>query len=115
MTGIKLDASPLVSALAKEKARRREVVIATGGTLSGWMEAYAKANHPWADRTGRARGAIRGRSEVEGARVRITLTGGAPYSAALETGYGGRYAILGPTVRRFAPELVRALKGEGSA
>lgn len=115
MTGIKLDASPLVRALAKGKVRRREGALRTGRALAAWMEAHAKANCPWADRTGRARGAIRGRAEADGARIKITLTGGAPYSAALESGYGGRYAILGPTVRRFAPEFMRALAEEGSA
>ncbi len=115
MTGIKLDASRLVRALEKERARRRETALETGRTLAARMEAHAKANRPWADRTGRARGAIRGRAEADGARIKITLTGGAPYSVALETGYGGRYAILGPTVRRFAPEFLRALAGEGGA
>jgi hypothetical protein len=115
MTGIKLDASPLIHALVKERARRREAILGAAQALAARMEAHARANRPWADRTGRARGAIRGRAEAAGARIRITLTGGAPYSAALETGYGRRYAIIGPTARRFAPELIRMLEGEGSA
>ena len=114
MTGIKLDSSPLVRALSRESARRREAALGAGRVLGARMEAHARTTRRWTDRTGRARGAIRGRAEADGARIRITLTGGAPYSAALETGYGERYAILGPTVRHFAPEVLRAIR-EGGA
>jgi hypothetical protein len=115
MTGMRLDASPLVRALEKERARRGEAAVRAGQVLAARMESHARANHPWTDRTGRARNAIQGRAETDGAQIKITLTGGVPYSAALETGYGGRYAILGPTVRRFAPEFLRALAEEGNA
>ena len=97
MTGIKLDSSPLVRALSRESARRREAALGAGRVLAARMEAHARTTRRWTDRTGR-----------------ITLTGGAPYSAALETGYGERYAILGPTVRHFAPEFLRAIR-EGGA
>ena len=113
MSGIRLDATKLVRALTKERTRRREALLEAGQEMAIRMEAHARANRPWGDRTGRARGAIRGRAEADGARIRITLTGGAPHSAALELGYGGRYAILGPTVSHFAPEFLRTLRGEG--
>ena len=115
MTVFKLDASPLARALSKERARRLEAALGVGHAMAARMEAHARRNRPWADQTGRARGAIRGRAEANGDRIRVALTGGAPYSAALETGHGGRYAILGPTVRRFAPEFLRALGKEDGA
>jgi len=115
MTGLNLDVSPLTRALSQEAGRRRSAALVAGRALAARMEAAARTNHPWNDRTGHASSAIRGRAEADGARLKITLTGGAPYSAALEAGYGGRYAVLGPTVRRFAPDLLRALAEGGGA
>ena len=46
MTGIKLDASPIVRALAKENVRRWEALLGTARALAERMEAHAKANRP---------------------------------------------------------------------
>ena len=111
MSGMNLDIGPAVRALADEKERRFGAAAEAARGLAARMEAEARAHHPWTDRTGRARGAIEGRAEVNGARIVVSLNGGAPYAAALETGYGGRYAVIGPTVRKFAPGYLRALGG----
>ena len=50
------------------------------GRSAADMEAYAKSNRPWTDRTGN--------------------------SVFLELGYGGKYALLAPTVHHFAPDAL---------
>lgn len=115
MTGLNLDCTPVVRGLTREAARRKSAILEAGRALAARMEASAREDAVWRDRTGRARASIRGRAETDGPCVRMTLIGGAPYSAALEVGYGGRYAVLGPTVRRFAPELLRTLSEGGGA
>ena len=114
MSGLNLDAGPVARALSGEAARRFAAAVVAARTLAVRMEADARAHHPWTDRTCRARNAIEGRAAVDDARITVSLSGGAPYSAELETGFGGRYAVLGPTVRMFAPEFLRVLKGGGA-
>ncbi len=114
MSGFMLDERALTRFLSSEGERRLEAALSAGHALAGPMTRYARENHAWQSRTGRAAREIRADAGREGARVRILVTGGAPYAAALETGYGGRYAILLPTARAFAPEFLRLVK-EGGA
>jgi len=110
MSGLKLDASHLERGLRAEGARRLDAARAAAGECALRMEARAKLDARWRDRTGLARSAIRGCTGESGGRITISLSGGAPYQAALET---GRYAVIKPTVLNLAPEFLRALAGEG--
>lgn len=78
------------------------------------MEQYAKENRPWTDRTGNARRTLEGvfssssspSPSPSGDSITVGVEGHMPYSPILELGYGGRFAILAPTVRHFAPDLL---------
>lgn len=74
--------------------------------LKDEMVAYAQENAPWEDRTGDAR------RELQGAVVwqdeenfTIFLGHGAEiyYGIWLEVRWGGKYAIIVPTIQHFAP------------
>lgn len=71
------------------------------------LEAAARRDAPWRDRTGLARRSITGVCERAGQRFRMGVGGFAPYSAALENGNDGQNAVLGPTVHRMQGELLR--------
>ncbi len=71
------------------------------------LEAAARRDAPWRDRTGLARRSIAGVYERAGQRFRMGVGGFAPYSAALENGGDGQNAVLGPTVHRMQGELLR--------
>ncbi len=114
MSGLLLNSGALTRALVNEKARRVRLANEAARALAVRMEASAKEEKPWRDQTGRARDSIRGTAEETGGTIRIALTGNAPYSAALELGMGGRYAVLGPTVRAFTPGFLRAMAGDAS-
>ncbi len=72
------------------------------------MENFAKQNRPWTDRTGNARRTLQGVCDGSGGNCTVGVEGNMPYSVFLELDYGGRYAILAPTVRHFAPEILLA-------
>ena len=70
------------------------------------MEASAKSNAPWIDRTSHARGSILGSFGWQGDKAIITLSGNMDYSVYLELAMGKRYAILKPTIEKHANSIL---------
>ncbi len=94
-----------------EVARRVKAGIGLfGDTEAKRMEAYAKENRPWIDRTGNARNSIQGKFGWRGNDATIRLSGNMPYSVWLELAYGKKYAILKPTIERHAPAILKGYK-----
>lgn len=73
------------------------------------MEGYAKRNRPWTDRTSRARQSLNGFVEYGKNVYRICIAHGVWYGTHLESAHQKRYAILMPTVQRYANEIVKGL------
>lgn len=74
------------------------------------MEAYAKANAPWQDRTGDAREYLHATVEETGPIGTIVLSHGVPYGIWLEIANGGRYSIVPQTIDLFGPRVMRSLQ-----
>lgn len=69
-----------------------------------------RQNARWTDRTGNARSGLFSVAEMAGDdRIEIIFSHGhtVEYGIHLETGHGGKYAIIAPTLQQFVP-LVRA-------
>lgn len=62
------------------------------------LEAQAKENAKWIDRTGKARQTITHSSKWIGPKMRIAVEGNTPYSIWLELANEKRFAILNPTL-----------------
>ena len=74
------------------------------------MEAYAKQNAPWTDRTGNARRTLSGFvMQEDESTLLIGLAGHMPYSPQLELNYAGKYKIILPTVDSYAPKIMSAV------
>ena len=67
-----------------------------GSTISGNMESYAKANHPWTKRTSSAQNQLKGDFKVSDNEMDISIAHGVTYGYYLETrkDFNGKYAIL---------------------
>lgn len=81
--------------------------------LAQAMEDYAKANRPWTDRTTDAREGLQAHVVNEsGGRYSIWLGHGADvdYGIWLEVRWGGKFAIILPTLYKFAPQLGSYIK-----
>lgn len=76
-------------------------------------EAYMKANAPWEDRTGDARSGLSATprdNEMKGNKG-IELAHGVTYGVYLEFKFGGRDAIIIPTMEVMGPELMARVGG----
>jgi hypothetical protein len=83
--------------------------------LAKEMEKYAKENAPWEDQSGDARSGLRAAVAFNKAagQYSVYLGYNVSYGVYLENSNGGVYAIVGPTIRRFQPELANAASGKG--
>lgn len=79
-------------------------------TAAKKMEAEAKQNAPWTDRTSNARNSIRGAFGWKGKHAVISLSGNMNYSGYLELAMEKKYAILLPTIQKNAPEVLRGYR-----
>jgi hypothetical protein len=67
---------------------------------------YARANAPWADRTGWAREGLDATVFLRNESLEIELYHQAEYGIWLEVRWGGYYAIIIPTVETMGPQLL---------
>lgn len=86
--------------------RLRAKFKALGDQYSSQMEAEAKVEAPWTDRTGLARQGLFGEAKEFGDdTLRVRLSHTMDYGVYLELANSGKYAILEPTVKKFAPDF----------
>lgn len=71
------------------------------------MEAYAKRNRPWTDRTTHARQRLKGYVEKNDNMVRVGVAHGVDYGTHLELEHEKRYAILKPTLDIFVGRIMQ--------
>lgn len=108
--GLSFSIAELMNGLAELAQTVPGNVLAGAASVAGEMEDYAKRNAPWTDRTGNARRTMTGFAGWdEGGNLLVGISGHMPYSPKLELHYGGRYAILVPTVDAYAPTILDAV------
>lgn len=73
--------------------------------------AYMKANAPWTDRTGNARGGLDGIVFKRSGSWVMNLFGRANYQIWLEVKNGGKFAIITPTIPIWGPRVMANLTG----
>lgn len=100
------------SAGAKQYASEvRKAVISLLDYYAALVEAEAKTNAPWVDRTGNARQGLRGWVQENPDAVRLILQHSiVTYGVFLELKNGGRYAIILPTLEARYGELMNDLR-----
>lgn len=71
------------------------------------VENYMKLNAPWTDQTSNARNGLAARAYSERGEYGIVLFHQVDYGIWLETRFGGRYAIINPTIEAMGPKVMR--------
>lgn len=94
--------------IADRKLRAALELYANTAALK--MEADAKRNAPWTDRTGNARNSIQGGYGWDGDKLVIILSGNVSYFVYLELANEKKYAILVPTTEKYTPEILSGFK-----
>lgn len=73
------------------------------------MASYAQTNAPWEDRTGEARSGLHTEVYEGDNTMGITLFHTVDYGVWLEVRWGGKYAIIMPTVETMGPRLLERM------
>lgn len=96
--------------LKGEMPRRVAGVFALIQIFAKRVEAQAKENAPWLDRTGHARKGLKGTAELEGEDIVLRLSHSVDYGLYLELAHGGKYAILRPTLESNLAEIKKTVR-----
>lgn len=85
-------------------------MVAAANYTAMEAQAYMKANAPWTDRTSAARNGLGTQVQVSANKVAIVLYHSVPYGVFLELRWGGRYAIIEPTMAAVGPLFVESIQ-----
>lgn len=99
--------------LSEINALPNRVAVALDGygeSVAAKLEAKAKLNRPWTDRTAKARQSIKGGTERIDTGIRITLEIGVEYGVYLEFAHEKKYAVIYPTLKKEAPAALNGLR-----
>ena len=99
--------------LSSMSERVGAAVMMKANTLAPKIASWMKQNHPWTNRTGFAQLMLDTSVEqMSGDVVRIWLYNNKPYYGPyLEERWGGRYSVLRPAIREWAPRLLDEMNG----
>lgn len=105
----KFDASNLIKGIAEREIKTRAALGLYADTVAKKMEAHAKSNKPWVDRTGRAKQSLNSSWKWVGDVARVELSHGVYYGIYLELCNEKKYAIIKPTIDIISPQAIRGL------
>lgn len=102
----RMDTGDLSSRLTEAQSRFIAAVYRFAVTGANQLEAYAKENARWQDRTGDARRRLKGSTlEIENG-YKLKLAHGVDYGIWLELAMERRYAIIEETIQRVGQEEI---------
>lgn len=85
--------------------RMQSESVALAQSWAGTLEAKAKSDAPWTDRTSHARNGLFGTVEEKENEILLHLSHTMEYGVFLELANEGRFAILQPTIDAHAAEI----------
>lgn len=110
-SGVSYSGSTLARGIRQYSKKTRDRMKEIMEDFAQEMVAYAQSHAPWEDRTGEARLGL-GASVSDGFSswshdaIEIVLFHGVDYGIWLEVRWGGKYAIILPTLEAMGPELM---------
>lgn len=110
-SGFTMNTVKLTKALKAFTKKGKEAIDKAIQEEAKSIEQYMKANAPWQDRTGAARKSLKATAERKGLNVSIKLSNPVEYGIYLEQGMEKRFAIIDPTIKVKAPQVMEHLAG----
>ena len=107
---MRVDIQSVVNNLSELQTRIPVAANLYGQTAAAQLEADAKQNAPWTDRTGNSRQTIQGDSQLMGHIIRISISGFTPQFKFLEKKKKKKWAILNPTIMKNASKIAEGFK-----
>lgn len=96
----------ITPALKTAKERTLRAANAAAQSMAPEVENYAKINAPWNDQTGNARNGLAARAYQDRDEVGIVIYHQVSYGIWLETRFGGKNAIIEPTIQAMSPKVM---------
>jgi hypothetical protein len=84
-------------------------MVATAKYVAPQIQSDMRANAPWTDQTGNARGGLFAVTQVGTNEVAIVLYHSVPYGIWLELRWSGKYAIITPSLAKWGPKFFALL------
>jgi hypothetical protein len=78
--------------------KNKRAMVAAANYVAPKLEAHMRNNASWTDRTGAARAGLGAQVVTSTNRVAIVMFHSVSYGVYLETRWGGKYAIIRPTM-----------------
>ena len=104
------DDKKLRSNIQKLDRRINGAVAATVDRNAAWGQGWLRANAPWTDRTGAARGGMFAFPSSAGGHHEIYLTYSVHYGIWLEIANSGKYQVMIPGIRVIGHHLMGDLR-----
>lgn len=108
---MRTDISRFIRGMDRIHRRHKFALEAYGKAAGVKMNNFAKANHPWHNRTYNTQNTMGSQTDwTSPDHLKVSLTTGTHYSTYLEFKvfkHRGRLATWWPTVQRFKPEVLR--------
>lgn len=90
--------------------KNKRAMVAAANYVAPKLEEHMRSNATWTDRTGAARNGLGAQTVVSTNRVAIVLFHSVSYGVYLETRWGGKYAIIRPTLAVGGPMYAETFK-----
>ena len=103
------DDKELSDKLLGSEKRLRAFVYASCAYHGRRAQRWGRKNAKWTDRTSNARNGLFGKAFKRGDVTGFVFYGTVTYQPFLEVRFSGKYAIIGPTIRQEAPELMKTV------
>lgn len=101
----------LTKGIAQFEFKMREHMELIALEFAVELQNYAQNHAPWNDRTGDARQGLQADTFNERDSMGVIIFHTVEYGIWLEVRWGGRYAIIIPTVEQKGPELLARMQG----
>ena len=114
ISGVTVDTNSLttvISNLQQHQSRLKQAItiLATAGAKK--MEAWAKTNARWTDRTGNARQGLTGDAVwIDEKKISVVMSYSVNYGIWLELAHEKKYAILEESIEQNKDELIEAYR-----
>lgn len=105
----RIDPSQAIAGLSEARLRTMYAAEKYGQAAAAKLEAKAKADAPWTDRTALARQTIAGVCDWAGDALRVGIAGNMNYSPYLEFCNEKRFAVLWPTLNAMSAEILQGM------
>lgn len=110
MSGFNIDIKGILEGLSEFEIKSKVAVGLYGDTAGKKLEAEAKKEGPWTDRTGLSRKTIEGGKKWDGDKCAVYVSGNTQQFPFLELCNDKKYATLQPAVDKLSPEILRGMK-----